>query len=88
MPSLNNISWERVEKEDSVTYPCDDKNLPGNEIVFSQNFPTSSGLAKIVPTDLISPLNYQIKISICLNYWKTFRTLAYRCYDKKVKYTR
>ena len=29
MPSLNNISWERVEKEDSVTYPCDDKNLPG-----------------------------------------------------------
>ena len=55
MPSLNNISWERVEKEDSVTYPCDDKNLPGNEIVFSQNFPTSSGLAKIVPTDLISP---------------------------------
>ena len=55
MPSLNNISWDRVEKEDSVTYPCDDKNLPGNEIVFSQNFPTSSGLAKIVPTDLISP---------------------------------
>jgi formate dehydrogenase major subunit len=55
MPSLNNISWERVDKEDSVTYPCDGKNLPGNEIVFSQNFPTSSGLAKIVPTDLISP---------------------------------
>ena len=22
MPSLNNISWERLEKENSVTYPC------------------------------------------------------------------
>ena len=55
MPSLNNITWDRVEKEDSVTYPCDDQNLPGNEIVFSKNFPTASGLGKIVPTDLVSP---------------------------------
>ena len=55
MPSLNNITWERVEREDSVTYPCEAKNLPGTEIVFAQNFPTQSGLGKIVPTNIISP---------------------------------
>ncbi len=55
MPSLNNITWERVDKEDSVTYPCEHKDKPGSEIVFAQNFPTQSGLGKIVPTNLISP---------------------------------
>mgnify|MGYP001168221053 FL=1 len=55
MPSLNNITWERVDREDSVTYPCEGKDIPGSEIVFSQNFPTKSGLGKIVPTNIISP---------------------------------
>ena len=55
MPSLKNITWERVNNEDSVTYPCEDKDKPGSEIVFAQKFPTSSGLGKIVPTNIISP---------------------------------
>jgi formate dehydrogenase major subunit len=55
MPSLKNITWDRVEKEESVTYPCENKDQPGSEIVFEKNFPTSSGLGKIVPTNIISP---------------------------------
>ncbi len=55
MPSLNNITWERLEKEGSVTYPCEIEDGPGSEIVFTQNFPTTSGLGKIVPTSIISP---------------------------------
>ena len=55
MPSLNNISWDRVDKEESVTYPAEHKDKPGSEIVFSQKFPTKSGLGKIVPTNIISP---------------------------------
>ncbi len=55
MPSLNNITWERLEREDAVTYPCDAPDQPGNEIIFSQGFPTESGRAKIVPTDLVPP---------------------------------
>ena len=46
---------DRVEREDSVTYPCEKEDEPGSEIVFSQKFPTQSGLGKIVPTDIISP---------------------------------
>lgn len=55
MPSLDNISWDRLEREDSVTYPCDGPDQPGNEIVFADGFPTESGNARIVPADLSPP---------------------------------
>ncbi len=55
MPSLKNITWERLEREDSVTYPCDAPDRPGNEIIFGNGFPTQSGRARIVPTDLVPP---------------------------------
>ena len=55
MPSLKSITWNRVDCEDSLTYPCEGKDQPGTEIVFSQKFPTISGLGKIVPTNIISP---------------------------------
>lgn len=55
MPSLNHIGWERLEREGAVTYPCDSDDSPGNEIVFTQRFPTESGRARIVPADLLPP---------------------------------
>ena len=55
MPSLKNITWERLLREDAVTYPCDAPDKPGNEIIFANSFPTASGRAKIVPADLLPP---------------------------------
>jgi len=55
MPSLNNISWERVSAEESVTYPCKAPDQPGDEIVFSDGFPTPSGRGKLVPASIIPP---------------------------------
>ncbi|HUC11539.1 MAG TPA: molybdopterin dinucleotide binding domain-containing protein, partial [Stellaceae bacterium] len=55
MPSLDNITWERLLREDSVTYPCDAEDKPGNEIVFGNGFPTPSGRAKLVPAAIIPP---------------------------------
>jgi formate dehydrogenase major subunit len=55
MPSLANISWERVEREDSVVYPCDSPDQPGHDIVFADRFPTESGRGRLVPTDLTPP---------------------------------
>jgi len=55
MPSLDHISWERLEREDSVTYPSDGDDQPGNEIIFGNGFPTKSGRGRIVPTDLVPP---------------------------------
>ena len=55
MPSLDNISWERVSAEESVTYPCKAPDQPGEEIVFSDGFPTPSGRGKLVPASIIPP---------------------------------
>ena len=55
MPSLDNISWERLEKESAVTYPCDAPDVAGNEIVFGSGFPTANNRAKLVPAKIIDP---------------------------------
>ena len=55
MPSLDNITWQRLLDESSVTYPCDAPSMPGNDIVFEDGFPTASGKGKIVPARLIPP---------------------------------
>ncbi|MEC9367216.1 MAG: molybdopterin-dependent oxidoreductase, partial [Pseudomonadota bacterium] len=55
MPSLDNITWDRLDRENVVTYPCDAPDKPGNEIIFATGFPTESGRAKIVPTTVTPP---------------------------------
>ena len=55
MPSLKNITWERLVREGAVTYPVDDPDKPGNEIIFTTGFPTASGRGKIVPAHVIAP---------------------------------
>jgi formate dehydrogenase major subunit len=55
MPSLNNITWDRLERESVVVYPCDGPDQPGNDIVFSDGFPTADGRAKLVPANLVEP---------------------------------
>lgn len=55
MPSLANITWERVEREGAVTYPVDSADAPGNEIIFTTGFPTESGRGRIVPANVVPP---------------------------------
>ena len=55
MRSLDNISWRRVSAEESVTYPCKAPDQPGDEIVFSDGFPTPSGRGKLVSASIIPP---------------------------------
>jgi formate dehydrogenase major subunit len=55
MPSLRNITWNRLEREDSVTYPCDAEDEPGHDIVFGNGFPTATGRARLVPVSIIPP---------------------------------
>lgn len=54
MNSIDGISWERLERENAVTYPCDDDG-PGTEIMFAAGFPTKSSRGKFVPTELVAP---------------------------------
>ena len=55
MPSLDNITWDRLKSEDAVTYPCDSPDQPGHDIIFNDGFPTSSKRGKFVPANIISP---------------------------------
>jgi formate dehydrogenase major subunit len=55
MKSLNNISWERLERESAVTYPCAAPDQPGQDIIFADAFPTASGKGKLVPTGIVPP---------------------------------
>ncbi|GKW48705.1 formate dehydrogenase subunit alpha [Halomonas sp. NCCP-2165] len=55
MQSLDHISWERLEREQSVTYPCPAEDAPGADVVFSDAFPTASGRAKFSPTRPLPP---------------------------------
>ncbi|MBX3651669.1 MAG: formate dehydrogenase subunit alpha [Burkholderiales bacterium] len=53
MNSIAGITWERLEAESSVTYPCEKEGDPGQPVVFIDKFPTPTGRAKFVPADII-----------------------------------
>jgi len=55
MPSLANITWERVENESSVTYPSLTPTDPGQVVVFGDQFPRASGRAKFSAAKLVPP---------------------------------
>jgi formate dehydrogenase major subunit len=55
MKSLNGISWDRLEREDCVTYPCDGDDQPGHEVIFGDGYPTESGRAKLVAAQVTPP---------------------------------
>jgi formate dehydrogenase major subunit len=49
MDSIRGISWERLEREGAVTYPCPSEDDPGHPVVFVDRFPTDDGRAWLVP---------------------------------------
>jgi formate dehydrogenase major subunit len=55
MDSLANITWQRVEDESAVTFPCDAPDQPGNDIVFGDGFPTENGHGKMVAASIVPP---------------------------------
>jgi len=55
MPSLDNIPWDRVERESAVTYPADAIDEPGRDVVFDKGFPRPGGFAKLVAAKLLPP---------------------------------
>ena len=53
MPSIGGITWERLEREHAVTYPCTHEGDPGEPVVFVEDFPREGGKARFVPADII-----------------------------------
>jgi len=53
MPSIAGITWDRLEREHAVTYPCEHEGDPGQRVVFTEDFPTANGKGRFVPASII-----------------------------------
>ena len=51
--SIGGISWQRLQRESSVTYPCLSADDPGAPTVFIDRFATHDGRVHLVPAQLI-----------------------------------
>ena len=51
----DSISWSRLEREGSVTYPCPADDAPGQDVVFSDAFPRAGGRARFSPASPLPP---------------------------------
>ncbi len=50
---ISGISWDRLERDSSVTYPCLTDEDPGETTVFKESFATNDGRVHLVPADII-----------------------------------
>jgi formate dehydrogenase major subunit len=53
MPSIAGITWDRLQREHAVTYPCEVEGDAGTSVVFTEKFSTPDGRARFVPADII-----------------------------------
>ena len=53
MTSIAGMTWDRLENEDSLTYPLENVDDPGEPIIFTDGFPTETGRGKFVPAEFI-----------------------------------
>lgn len=55
VPSMAGMTWERLEREHGVVYPCENEGDPGEEVIFTDRFPTNNGRGLFVPADIVEP---------------------------------
>ena len=51
MPSIAGMTWERIDREDSLTYPLENEGDPGEPVIFTDGFSTRSGKGLFIPAD-------------------------------------
>jgi formate dehydrogenase major subunit len=51
--AIGGITWERLQRESSVTYPCHSADDPGEPIMFHDRVATPDGRIHLVPADII-----------------------------------
>ena len=53
MPSIAGMTWQRLDQEESLTYPLENEGDPGTPVIFTDGFPTKSGKGLFVPAEYI-----------------------------------
>jgi formate dehydrogenase major subunit len=52
-PSMGGMTWERLEREESLTYPLREPGDPGEPVIFQDAFPTDDQRGRFVPVDYL-----------------------------------
>jgi formate dehydrogenase major subunit len=52
--SIGGISWQRLQQQGAVTYPCLAEDDLGQAVVFQDTFPTTDGRVHLQPVDLLT----------------------------------
>jgi formate dehydrogenase major subunit len=55
LKGFRGITWNRLERDGAVTYPCDAEDEAGHEIIFGDRFPTADGRGRLVPAKIVPP---------------------------------
>ncbi len=78
LSSYAGITWERLQKDGAVVYPCLREGDPGEAIVFRNGFPRKGGKGLFVPVGLVDPdelpdaeYPYVLMIGRELEHWHT-----------------
>ncbi|HSN71433.1 MAG TPA: molybdopterin-dependent oxidoreductase, partial [Steroidobacteraceae bacterium] len=53
MDSIAGITWQRLEQEHAVVYPCRHEGAAGEPVLFVERFPTPDGRGRFIPADLV-----------------------------------
>ncbi len=53
LAAIGGITWERLQAQSSVTYPCHSADDPGEPTVFKDHVATADGRIHLVPADII-----------------------------------
>jgi formate dehydrogenase major subunit len=78
VPNMAGITWDRLENDGAVVYPCLEEGDPGDWIIFTEDFPRESGRGKFVPADIVPPAErpdedfpYVLITGRMLEHWHT-----------------
>jgi formate dehydrogenase major subunit len=72
MPSIGGITWDRLDREHAVTYPCLAEGDPGQSVVFVDDFPRRHHPRQRAARHRIPP---------GAHHWPPARALAHRQHD-------
>ena len=82
MPSLDHITWERLEAENAVGYPSLADDDPGQAVVFGDGFPREGGRARFTPARVTPPARgARRRLSLRPDHRAAARALAHRLDD-------
>lgn len=55
VPTMGGMTWDRLENEGAIVYPCLEEGDPGDWVIFTEEFESENGLGKFVPADIVPP---------------------------------